>query len=214
MTESPVNIWNIIKEKEIFSYNIWFRILGILLYTDFYLSISQSFLGYAINKYTDILSLPFILWYSAGIILIIFLTSLLALSFYTLYAQIYINRRSPRKISELEFTATRINEYAMKNNNAIVAEKVREYERNKSENFINTLTKIGVIIFFCFDMFWKNTCVYKTTGENMSFQIGIVIVVCVPTICFLAQSLCIKEIDDTTMSIYSKKLRESIEKDL
>lgn len=204
-----IDLIQLVKERKIDCIDGWINALAILVYIDIFLGILQQ-RGEQIEKISDNFTLGNLILFIIVAIVCVLVIKVITFSLYVLYLGIiaqYVEKFFyPREHHDYAVSVDKLREYAMMNNNKVVAEIADEAEKKETKHLRNTLVIVGTLILICFDIYQKGTFLSKIATEP--FDRLAIIVVCILIGVGLLQSLYGRK---AQVFIFSDELREKIE---
>lgn len=210
MSDITANSIQIVKKQKIYCIDGWVNALAILLYIDIFLGLLQQ-QGKQIDGILNNLTFQILILFVIGAIFCILITKFFTFSTYALYSTFcakYVEKIFPFPFQENYISivpAHKVKEYAMINNNDVLAKIAIKAEEKEEMYLRNTLTIIGSLYLFCLDLYFKGA--YFPIIIPSSYSRPAIVFICAIISMFLLQSLYNR---NAQILISSDKLRNQI----
>lgn len=196
------------KERKIDCIDGWVNSLAILVYIDIFLGRLQQ-QGEQIEEVLNNFTISYLIQFIVGAIVCIIIVKILTFSIYATYLGLiaqYIEKLFPfHEHQDSAVSAYKLKEYAMMNNNDVVARIADEAEKKEKKYLRNTLVKVGTIILICSDLCYGGAYIPKINSEPSGRLL--IVIICILICIGLLQSLYGRE---AQVLIFSDELRKKI----
>lgn len=168
------------KDRKIDCIDGWINALAILVYIDIFLGFLQQ-QGEQVDKVLDNFTIGYLIQFIIGAIICILVVKFLTIILYILYLGViakYVEKLFPlHERQDSAVSIYKLKEYAMMNNNDVVARIVNEAEKKETTYLRNTLVKVGTIILICFDFYYKGAYIPEIISDPSARLVTVIICV-------------------------------------
>ena len=196
------------KDRKIDCIDGWINALAILVYIDIFLGLLQQ-RGGQVDEILNNFTIGYLIQFIIGAIICILVVKFLTIILYVLYIGViaeYIENLFPlRESQDNAVSLYKLKEYAMMNNNDVVARIADEAEKKEAKYLRNTLVKVGTIILICFDFYYGGAYIPNIISDPSACLV--IVIICVFISIGLLQSLYGRE---AQVFINSEELRKKI----
>ncbi|WP_291586504.1 hypothetical protein [Bacteroides sp.] len=196
------------KDRKIDCIDGWINALAILVYIDIFLGVLQQ-QGEQVDKVLDNFTIGYLIQFIVGAIFCILVVKFLTILLYILYLGViaeYVEKLvSFRERQDSAVSIYKLKEYAMMNNNDVVARIADEAEKKETKYLRNTLVKVGTIILICFDFYYGGAYIPNIISDPSTHLV--IVIACILICIGLLQSLYERE---AQVFIFSDELRKKI----